>query len=213
MLYERWHNIATARRNETALHNLATGQRWTFGQLMAEAEALAPPAQRIVCPEGHSPEFIVCLLSAWRAGKMVCPLEPGQAACGISGLAQALRASEADLRHDRAARLGRIHRRTTRRRRRTNCDGDGACGPNGRTLASFPWPIPTDFPIWRCRSCFTGFRWFWRPRPCRKSFAAPRNRCPPSRFRPCRRCGGPGTKPAASRQMCAWPFPPERPCH
>ena len=95
MLYERWREIAAGRRNETALHEAATGRRWTFGQLFLEGEHLrgaascrfiAPPGHRdaegrggrqVVFPSGHAPEFIFQLLAAWRDNKIACPLEPG----------------------------------------------------------------------------------------------------------------------------------------
>ncbi|HXF09247.1 MAG TPA: class I adenylate-forming enzyme family protein, partial [Desulfuromonadaceae bacterium] len=61
-----------------------SGREWTFGQLAAAAEKTDPPASSIVFAQGHSPEFIFQLLSAWRAGKPVCPLEPGQSPPQIS---------------------------------------------------------------------------------------------------------------------------------
>ena len=78
MLYERWLDAAAARRNEIALRDLASGRRWTFAELSAEGEALANSDAGIVCPQGHAPEFVLAVLSAWRRGKIVCPLEPGQ---------------------------------------------------------------------------------------------------------------------------------------
>src|ERR1022692_3972889 len=78
MLYERWHNTVDARRNDLALRDLASGRRWTFAQLFAAGEARPTDPGEIACPQGHSPEFIFSLLSAWRLGKIVCPLESGQ---------------------------------------------------------------------------------------------------------------------------------------
>jgi acyl-CoA synthetase (AMP-forming)/AMP-acid ligase II len=75
MLYERWRQIARERRKETALHNFASGRRWTFGELAAAAENPSAPGP-IVFPQGR--EFIFTLLRAWRSGQVVCPLEPGQ---------------------------------------------------------------------------------------------------------------------------------------
>src|SRR5579862_9399932 len=80
MLYERWRNIAAERRDDLALRDLASGRRWTFGQLFAAGEACNAPPGDIVCPQGHSPDFIFSLLSAWREKKIVCPLESGQSA-------------------------------------------------------------------------------------------------------------------------------------
>jgi long-chain acyl-CoA synthetase len=85
MLYERWRQIAEERRDEVALHDLASGQRWTFAQLRTAAEAQSCD-QSLACPEGQSAEFILSLLAAWRCGKVVCPLEPGQTAPEIARL-------------------------------------------------------------------------------------------------------------------------------
>ena len=96
MLYERWRKIAAERRGQPALRDTASGRRWTFGELFAAGEswkgapALAAPklpsegwsgpasAGGIIFPQGHSPEFILDLLAAWRENKIICPLEPGQ---------------------------------------------------------------------------------------------------------------------------------------
>jgi acyl-CoA synthetase (AMP-forming)/AMP-acid ligase II len=47
--------------------------------LFADGEAWTAEPGEVICPQGHSPEFIFSLLSAWRSGKIACPLEPGQA--------------------------------------------------------------------------------------------------------------------------------------
>jgi long-chain acyl-CoA synthetase len=78
MLYELWHKTAKARRNDLALRDLASGRCWTFAQLFADGEAHRSDAAEIICPQGQSPDFILSLLSAWRSGKIVCPLESGQ---------------------------------------------------------------------------------------------------------------------------------------
>ena len=95
MLYERWRQIASERRDKLALRDTASGRRWTFSELFAAADG-APNSDSARCqvinspnqssalpsklafPQGHSPEFILALLAAWREGKVVCPLEPGQ---------------------------------------------------------------------------------------------------------------------------------------
>jgi long-chain acyl-CoA synthetase len=91
MLYERWRKIAGERRHELALRDTASGRRWTFAGLCAAGESgngapVSGPARKsgIICPQGHSPEFILDLLAAWRDNKMVCPLEPGQVPPEIS---------------------------------------------------------------------------------------------------------------------------------
>jgi len=82
MLYELWHNVAAAQGDELALRDVTSGRRWTFGELFAAGEG-APgrrPALQsgFAFPQGHGPEFIFDLLTAWRDGKIVCPLESGQ---------------------------------------------------------------------------------------------------------------------------------------
>ena len=78
MLYEHWSRVAAERRNEIALRDSATGRRWTFGELRAAGEACPVGDAPLVFPQGHTPEFLFALLAAWRTGKIVCPLEPGQ---------------------------------------------------------------------------------------------------------------------------------------
>lgn len=78
MLYERWCQIAAAHRNDLALRDVASGRRWTFDELRAASEARPRGDAAFVFPQGHSPEFILDLLAAWRNGKVVCPLELGQ---------------------------------------------------------------------------------------------------------------------------------------
>src|ERR1017187_3290953 len=75
MLYERWRKVAQDRRNDIALRDLASGQRWTFAQLSREAETPLPGKPAMVCPQGNSPEFIIAVLRAWRERIVVCPLE------------------------------------------------------------------------------------------------------------------------------------------
>lgn len=79
MLYERWKRISGQFRDEIALRDFASGKRWTFQELDAAGEAAAAGTTGPVFPQGNSPEFIFRLLAAWRDGRMVCPLEHGQA--------------------------------------------------------------------------------------------------------------------------------------
>src|SRR6267143_2069544 len=79
MLYEQWCKIATERRGALALRDLASDRRWTFSELHAAGEAYLGNDDGIVYPQGNSPEFLLALLSAWRMGKVACPLEPDQA--------------------------------------------------------------------------------------------------------------------------------------
>src|ERR1035441_3150436 len=76
MLYERWRQVAQDRRNDIALRDLASGQRWTFAQLSREAETPLQSKLAMVCPQGHSAEFIIAVLRAWRWQAVVYPLEP-----------------------------------------------------------------------------------------------------------------------------------------
>ena len=95
MLYELWRKVATARCDEFALRDAASGRRWTFGELFAAGDGAPvsdPPRfdlsheprrgsalpSKLAFPQGHSPEFILALLAAWRSGRIVCPLESGQ---------------------------------------------------------------------------------------------------------------------------------------
>jgi long-chain acyl-CoA synthetase len=75
MLYERWRQIARENRGEMALHDLASGERWTFAQLATAAEQ-GDVARPVAHPQGR--EFVLTLLRAWRDGVVVCPLEAGQ---------------------------------------------------------------------------------------------------------------------------------------
>jgi long-chain acyl-CoA synthetase len=84
MLYERWRKISAERRDEIALSDFASGQRWTFGGLFIAGEKQKNGAAHISFPQGHSPEFILQLLAAWRENKITCPLEAGQSVPKIS---------------------------------------------------------------------------------------------------------------------------------
>lgn len=85
MLFERWRQIAGARSSELALHDVATGERWTFNDLLRESEK-SLPADPIVFPRGPSASFILHTLRAWRGGKVVCPLEADQPVPRITSL-------------------------------------------------------------------------------------------------------------------------------
>jgi len=62
------------------LRDLASGRCWTFAQLDHAAETPAPVKSAMVCPHGHSAEFIFAVLRAWRCDAMVCPIEPHEQA-------------------------------------------------------------------------------------------------------------------------------------
>ena len=78
MLYERWRQIARDQRDETALCDLATRHRWTFGQLATAAEAGPGTGEPWAFPHGIGADFVFTVLRAWRDGNVVCPCETGQ---------------------------------------------------------------------------------------------------------------------------------------
>lgn len=80
MLYERWREISRAHARETALIEAGGGGRWTFSELAREVESLDGPAGNAVYARGRSADFVKQTLLAWREAKVLCPLEPGQAA-------------------------------------------------------------------------------------------------------------------------------------
>src|SRR5882672_8303403 len=83
MLYEHWCRVAAERRNEIALRDFDTGRHWTFAELRAAGEAWRVGDGPLMFPQGQAPEFLFALLAAWRTGKTVCPLEPGQLAPSV----------------------------------------------------------------------------------------------------------------------------------
>ena len=93
MLYERWRAVAAQRRDQLALRESASGQRWTFGELFTVAEAIRVGKNDFVFPQGHSAEFILAVLAAWRTGKTVCPLESGQSPPGGTSVPASRRGS------------------------------------------------------------------------------------------------------------------------
>ena len=84
MLYERWLEIAQARRDELALRDLTTGRDWTFAQLAAAGETPPLHCEPLVFPRGNSAEFLLAVLRAWRLGQVICPLETGQPPPGFA---------------------------------------------------------------------------------------------------------------------------------
>jgi len=79
MLYERWRSVAAQQRDEIALSEPVSGRQWTFSDLFTMGEAIQVGSNDFVFPRGHSAEFILAVLAAWRTGKVVCPLEMEQA--------------------------------------------------------------------------------------------------------------------------------------
>jgi len=79
MLYERWLQMARARRSELALLDVHADRAWTFGELERAAD-LCPPPEAVVFPSGRSAAFLLDVLGAWRHRRVLCPLDAGQAA-------------------------------------------------------------------------------------------------------------------------------------
>jgi long-chain acyl-CoA synthetase len=77
MLYDRWLRVARAHADNLALFDVTSARRWTFGELRAAAEAAEMPAKVVCFPHGEAAEFILCVLRAWQAGRVICPVEPG----------------------------------------------------------------------------------------------------------------------------------------
>jgi long-chain acyl-CoA synthetase len=78
MLYEIWRKTVRERGNELALRDLSTACEWTFSDLAAEVEAMAPSVEPVAYPRGAEARFLLSVLRAWRDGRIVCPLEPDQ---------------------------------------------------------------------------------------------------------------------------------------
>ena len=83
MLYERWRQISTERRNDLALRDRASGKSWTFSELFVAGEKQQPASLGPIFPQGQTPEFVFNLLAAWREQRIACPLEAGQGGAGI----------------------------------------------------------------------------------------------------------------------------------
>lgn len=78
MLYERWRQIARSYPREIALRDVASRRQWTFQELDVSANAAPSDERKIAFPTGLSAEFILEVLRAWRAGRMLCPIESDQ---------------------------------------------------------------------------------------------------------------------------------------
>ena len=85
ILFERWREVARARRDQIALRDLAKGRCWSFGEMAAAAEKPTGETQAIVFPQGGSADFVFAVLRAWHFDQVACPLETGQAEPAVSG--------------------------------------------------------------------------------------------------------------------------------
>ena len=79
MLYDRWRGIARSYSHTIALLDVPRKRTWTFGELLSLAEAEPKNSSSIIFPQGGQADFLISVLQAWRLGRVVCPLEPGQA--------------------------------------------------------------------------------------------------------------------------------------
>lgn len=77
MLYERWQQIVANQRQDVALIDALSGQRWRFADLARDAEN-GGPVEGPVFPKGICHEFIIAILRAWRSDAIACPVEQGQ---------------------------------------------------------------------------------------------------------------------------------------
>ncbi len=85
MLYDCWRRTTASCPRRTALVDLTTNRSWTFGELRSVLEREPRRLGPVAFPAGHSAEFIIDVLRAWRSGQVVCPLEPVQSSPALSG--------------------------------------------------------------------------------------------------------------------------------
>ena len=83
-LFERWDEVARSNRDEIALRDLTTGEKWTFGELASAAEGGMSSNSGFCFPQGNTSDFVLSVLRAWRLGEVVCPLEAEQGRPDIS---------------------------------------------------------------------------------------------------------------------------------
>ncbi|KAB2671320.1 MAG: acyl--CoA ligase [Verrucomicrobia bacterium] len=79
MLYDRWRALVRRSPDAPAWVDPDPDATMTFAELAAAAERVDAGTGPWVFPRGHSVDFVLAVLSAWRHGKTVCPLEPYQA--------------------------------------------------------------------------------------------------------------------------------------
>ena len=60
------------------MRDLATRRQWTFSELDMAANTPCGGQQKIAFPSGHSAEFVLDVLRAWRTGQVLCPMEADQ---------------------------------------------------------------------------------------------------------------------------------------
>lgn len=84
LLLERWREVLSRNAPKPALFDPATGRRWTFAELDSAARLLpSTPAPLPLRPAGNGPGFLLDVLHAWQAGRVLQPLESGQSAATL----------------------------------------------------------------------------------------------------------------------------------
>jgi len=79
MLYERWLQVVRATPHRLAVWEGASGRHYTFQELeTAAGNQSSNSRDRVQFASGAGVEFILSVLGAWRAGKVLVPLEQGQ---------------------------------------------------------------------------------------------------------------------------------------
>lgn len=78
MLEQRWRSTVDRFRSSLAVHEVASGRTWTFGELAGAADALPASTASLLFPRGPGVPFLLTVLQAWRTGAPICPLETAQ---------------------------------------------------------------------------------------------------------------------------------------
>jgi long-chain acyl-CoA synthetase len=75
LLYDLWRETCAKRRHQPAIHAVADGKSWTFGELDAEISRKSLGNSQIVaCGSGNSVDFFVTFLAARRQNRVFLPL-------------------------------------------------------------------------------------------------------------------------------------------
>ena len=80
MLYQRWQRIAREHAGRIALVDSGGDREWTFAELAEEAGRQAGRPAGLRFQPANGSDFVFEVLSAWRDGAVLCPLEVGQTA-------------------------------------------------------------------------------------------------------------------------------------
>jgi len=80
MLYQRWQRIAREHAGRIALVDPGGDREWTFAELAEEAGQQEGRRAGLRFQPANGSDFVFQVLSAWRDGAVLCPLEVGQTA-------------------------------------------------------------------------------------------------------------------------------------